>query len=211
MSQVVNSRMHFNMTRKPVQILIFTLLAGSLLSGLFFSCSKSSNSLTGPYIAAGHDAIDTVAINKFLAANTMLDTIHLKVVKSDSTQLRYMIMTPVRGDSSHNSKPTRDSAVVFNYSLRVLKNGKAGPIIDSVGAPGYRVSPLKETLTCFTEALQRIPRGYRILLFVPSSLGFRDNPTDVTYNRLSGAQQITIVPANSVLIFDVTLTGVQKL
>lgn len=203
--------MHLNMKKKPVQIFIFTLMATCLFPVLFFSCSKSSNSLTDPYIASGHDAVDTVAINKYLLTNDMLDTIHLKVVKSDSTQLRYMIIKPNRGDSSHNSIPTRDSAVVFNYSLRVLKNGKAGPVIDSVGTPGYRVSPLKETLSCFAEGLERIPRGYRILLFVPSSLGFRDNPTDVTYNRLSGAQQITIVPANSVLIFDVTLTGVQKL
>lgn len=199
------------MRRKSVRLNIFLMLAASLISVSLLCCSKGANSITAPYIAAGHDAIDTVAINKFLSTTSMLDTIHLHIVKSDSTQLRYMILKPLRGDSSHNSKPTRDSAVVFNYSLRVLKGGKAGPVIDSVGAPGYRVSPLRETLACFTEGLQRIPRGYRILLIVPSSLGFRDNPTDVTYNRLSGAQQITIVPANSVLIFDVTLTGVHKL
>lgn len=192
--------------------LLFVLLLPCLLAAILSSCKKGGSEVTAPYIASIHDAIDTPAIKAYLSSHTTLDTIVLNnVKKSDSTQLRYMLVPLARGDSSHNPHPTIDSGVVFNYSLRILSRNSAGAIIDSVGTPGYSVSPLNETLPGISEGIQYLHRGQRILLFLPSSLGFRDNPTDVTYNMLTGAQKVTIVPANSILIFDITLTGVTRL
>ncbi len=193
---------------------LYLCLAACALSVLLLpSCTKNlAGSVTSAYVAGPHDAIDTPLIKAYLASHTTLDSVKLtNVKKSDSTQLRYMIVLPARGDSSHNPQPKQDSGVVFNYSIRIMANNKAGRVIDSVGAPGYTVSPLNQTIRGLTEGLQYITRGERILLFMPSSLAFRDNPTDVTYNLLTGGQRTTTVPPNSVLIFDVTLTRVTKL
>ncbi len=185
-------------------------IAVCFISALLASCSKGGNEITAAYNPIPHDAIDVPLIEGFLASHSILDTIHLNhVKKSDSTQLRYMIVPNPRGDSSRNHQPTLDSGVVFNYTLRRLS--KPGTIIDSVGTPGYSVTPLSQTLPCLVEGIKYLHRGQRILLFVPSSLGFRDNPTDVTYNLITGEQRTTTVMPNSVLIFDITLTHISRL
>lgn len=196
--------------KKPSFLTFYLLITICFISTLLASCTKGGNDITAVYNPIPHDAVDIPVIEKFLAANSRLDTIVLNhVKKSDSTQLRYMIVPNPRGDSSRNHQPTLDSGVVFNYTLRRLS--KPGTLIDSVGAPGYSVTPLSQTLPCLVEGIKYLHRGQRILLFVPSSLGFRDNPTDVTYNLITGEQRTTTVMPNTVLIFDVTLTRISRL
>ncbi len=181
------------------------------------SCTKNGNSITATYNAAIHDSADAPRIRAFLSTkpvvyNSGQGNVQLTGMSRDS-MLYFKHVPP---DSAKNLPPTLDSGVVFNYSLRLLmhdsKRGRdtLGKVIDSVGAPGYTVSPLSETLPAISRGLLHINRGERIILVVPSSLGFRDNPTDVTNNLLSGGQATTTVPANSILVFDITLVRLRR-
>lgn len=183
------------------------------------SCTKNGNSITAPYNATIHDSTDAPRIRAFLATkpvvyNSGQGNVQLTGMSRDSinSMLYFKHIPP----DSANHRPTLDSGVVFNYSLRLLmhdsKRGRdtLGKVIDSVGVPGYTVSPLSETLPAISRGLQNIRRGERIVLVVPSSLGFRDNPTDVTNNLLSGGQATTTVPANSILVFDITLVRLRR-
>lgn len=189
------------------------------------SCTKNGNSITATYNATIHDSTDVPRIRAFLATkpivyNSGQGNVQLTGMSRDS-MLFFKHVPPDSGKHCPtldlgNHCPTLDSGVVFNYSLRLLthdsKRGRdtLSKVIDSVGVPGYTVSPLSETLPAISRGLLHINRGERIILVVPSSLGFRDNPTDVTNNLLSGGQATTTVPANSILVFDITLVRLRR-
>lgn len=93
-------------------------------------------------------------------------------------------------EAGTGATPTVCSQIAFSYTGRLT----SGHIFDQAATP--IVSPLSQLITGFKNGIPLIKAGGKIRLFVPPSLGY-------------GPNTVGDIPANSVLIFDVTLAGVQ--
>jgi len=175
---------------------------------LFWSCSLNNTNPTNTYNAAYHDSIDAKVIDTFIQHHPVLAGITLNKIVKSSTGLRYQIIS----DSVNAVKPTNYSNVTFSYSIRIPGVAGTKGLIDTVPSSlsnaGYNVNPLGNTISGISEGLQYIHKGGHILLFIPSSLGFKDQ--SVNYSYLQGNQTTIVytVPPNSVLIYNITLTQV---
>lgn len=86
--------------------------------------------------------------------------------------------------------PTVCNQIAFSYVGKLTN----GTVFDQASTP--IVYPLSQLITGFKNGIPLVKTGGRIRLFIPPSLGY-------------GPNQAGDIPANSVLIFDVTLAGVQ--
>lgn len=142
-----------------------------LLLSLFIlgvsSCKKDS------FDASKQAAADDVAIKAYIAANNIDAT-------KDPSGVYYQVLIPGTGPF-----PSGSSTVSVNYNGKLL-NG-------TVFAP---LSPLTSSLTNLVKGWQigipHVNAGGRILLIIPSGLGYGNSP--------NGS-----IPANSVLIFTIDL------
>lgn len=105
------------------------------------------------------------------------------VATEDSRGFFYTINTATSG-----TKPTTCSTINFNYIVK-LTNGST---VQSANNVSY---PLSDLITGWKEALPFIGVGGRITLYLPPSLAY-------------GANAQPGIPANSNLIFDITLNAV---
>ncbi len=144
----------------------YFLLFSLLILGIS-SCKKDS------FDAAKQAAADDAAIKTYIAANNIDAT-------KDPSGVYYQVLIPGTGPY-----PTINSSVNVNYNGKLL-NG-------TVFAP---LSSLTSSLTTLIKGWQigipYINTGGRILLIIPSGLGYGNNP--------SGS-----IPANSVLVFTIDL------
>ncbi len=104
--------------------------------------------------------------------------------------LQYQILTPAPDDAP---KPTATDSITAHYHGTLTD----GTVFDSSvqqGAPA--TFPLNRVIAGWTEALQLMGVGAKWRLFIPSELGYRDQP--------AGA-----IPPNSTLIFEVELLEIQ--
>ena len=85
--------------------------------------------------------------------------------------------------------PTSTSALQVTYSGKLLD----GTVFDSQS--GYSI-PLTSSVLGWQYGLPHVRQGGRILLIIPSALGYGRNAT-------------SSIPANSVLIFTIDLLGIQ--
>ena len=139
----------------------------SLLIGVS-SCKKDS------FDAVKQAIIDDNSIKTYITAN------NITAIK-DPSGLYYQVLTPGKG-----SYPAVNSTVTVNYSGKLL-NG-------SVFAPTANLSsPLSALIKGWQTGIPFINPGGRILLIVPSALGYG--------NSSPGAS----IPANSVLVFTIDL------
>ncbi len=148
------------------------LLFLAALTVVLASCSKSSTKLTAAQQAAADDA----AIQAYISAN------NIKATK-DSSGLYYQIITPGTG-----AYPNVNATVEVNSVGKLLD----GTVFDTE-------SSLKTTLTGTIKGWQigvpHINTGGRILLIVPSALGY------------GTAGSGSSIPANAVLVFTIDLLG----
>jgi FKBP-type peptidyl-prolyl cis-trans isomerase FkpA len=159
--------------------LLFAFLAIASLSG----CLKNSNSeFTCNYNACGFvaSAADQALVTDYLTANGLTATQHC-------SGLYYII-----DDGGAGAAPTVCNQVAVTYTGRLTN----GTVFDQSATPV--VFPLTQVITGFKNGIPLIKTGGRIRLFIPPSLGYGSNPP-------AGSS----IPANAVLIFDVTLTGFQ--
>jgi len=140
-----------------------------LLIALFSACKKES------FNATKQSVIDDEKIQAYLAAN------HITATKT-STGLYYKILIADTG-----AHPTATDTVQVNYSGSLLNGTIFSP--ESIG-----ILDLPSTVAGFQQGIPLIANGGRIMIFVPSALGYG---TAVDGN----------IPANSVLIFTVDLLG----
>lgn len=144
----------------------YFLLLSLLIFGVL-SCKKDS------FDAAKQAAADDTAIQAYIKANNINAT-------KDPSGLYYQVLIPGSGPY-----PTISSTVNVNYNGQLL-NG-------SVFAP---TSELTSSLTTLIKGWQigipHVNAGGRILLLIPSGLGYGNNS--------SGS-----IPANSVLVFTIDL------
>nr|WP_294794464.1 FKBP-type peptidyl-prolyl cis-trans isomerase [uncultured Mucilaginibacter sp.] len=113
---------------------------------------------------------------------TYLTTKNISAVK-DASGLYYQIITP-----GSAAKPTATSGVYIIYDGILMSTGVS---FDSKTTPYYFPS-LDKLIQGWQIGLPKIGKGGHIKLFVPSGLAYK--------NDGSGS-----VPANAVLIFDITL------
>jgi len=150
------------------------ILLLSVIIGLFTSCAKEPPT----FDAAKQAADDDAAIQAFIKANNIPATKH-------PSGLYYQVITEGTG-----AYPTANSTVSVNYTGRLLNGNR----FDS----GTGVSfPLSQVIPGWTIGIPFVNTGGRILLLIPSALGYGPSSP--------GAD----IPANSVLIFTVDLLGVQ--
>jgi FKBP-type peptidyl-prolyl cis-trans isomerase len=121
---------------------------------------------------------------KFLEANAKKPGI-----KTTASGLQYEVISA--GDGT---KPILQDKVKVHYH-GTLTNGT---VFDSSVDRGEPISfPLNGVIQGWQEGLQLMPKGSKYRLFIPASLGYGDRPAGK-------------IPANSVLIFDVELLGINE-
>jgi FKBP-type peptidyl-prolyl cis-trans isomerase FkpA len=149
------------------------LLLLSLFVIGFSSCSKTDTTLTVDPVKQA--AADDAAIQAYITTNGITAT-------KDPSGLYYQVITPGTG-----AYPTVTSSITVNYSGKLLN----GTVFSSGTINNYSLSGL---IPGWQIGIPHINTGGRILLLIPSALGYGD-----TVNNS--------IPPNSVLIFTIDLTG----
>ncbi|MBB6110466.1 FKBP-type peptidyl-prolyl cis-trans isomerase [Mucilaginibacter lappiensis] len=156
----------------------------SLLTIILSSCLKTNSDpqeVVNPVVAVDpvkQAAADSTAIVAYLAANPTIKA------KKDTSGLYYQILNAGTGTTS----PTINSTVTVSYTGSLLNGSVFG---SSTGFTGI----LSNLIPAWQIGLPFIKQGGSILLIVPSRLG---------YGNTSPGPDI---PANSVLVFTIGLTG----
>lgn len=145
------------------------LLLLAVFVTVFSSCSKDS------FDPAKQAAKDDTAIQAYISANNITAT-------KDPSGVYYQVITPGTG-----AYPTVNSLITVNYTGKLLN----GTVFDS---GSINSTALNSLVKGWQYGLPHINTGGRILLLIPSALGYG--------NTTAGS-----IPANSVLIFTVDLTG----
>ena len=145
-------------------LLLFLFIAA------FSSCKKDT-----PFDPAKQAAADDASIQAYIKANNITAT-------KDPSGLYYAVITPGTG-----AYPTISSLISGQYSGKLLN----GTVFDSGSIPN---EALTDFVTGWQIGIPHINTGGRILLLIPSALGYGNT-----------AKQG--IPANSVLIFTFDLTG----
>ena len=123
-------------------------------------------------------AIDDSLIKAYIIKN------NIPAVK-DSSQLYYQIINPGTGET-----PTLSSSVAVNYTGTLLN----GSQFDKNANVSF---PLGNVIRGWQIGIPLIKPGGKILLFIPSALGYGMNSPAAS------------IPSNSVLVFEVELLGVK--
>jgi FKBP-type peptidyl-prolyl cis-trans isomerase FkpA len=145
------------------------LLLLSLLIVALSSCKKDS------FNAAKQAATDDAAIQLYITAN------HITATK-DPSGLYYQVITAGTG-----SYPTVNSTVDVNYEGKLLNGNVFAP------AGGNLTDPLTGLIKGWQIGIPFVNTGGRILLLIPSALGYGNTSPGAT------------IPANSVLVFTIDL------
>ncbi len=146
------------------------ILSLFLFIAAFSSCKKDT-----PFDPVKQAATDDAAIQAYIKANSITAT-------KDPSGLYYQVITPGTG-----AYPTKNSLISGQYTGKLLN----GTVFDSNSIPN---EPLSGFITGWQIGIPYINTGGRILLLIPSALGYG--------NSTNGS-----IPANSVLIFTFDLTG----
>jgi FKBP-type peptidyl-prolyl cis-trans isomerase FkpA len=142
-----------------------------LFIAAFSSCKKDT-----PFDPVKQAAADDASIQAYIKANNITAT------KDSTYGLYYQVITPGTG-----SYPNINSLISGAYTGKLLN----GTVFDS---NSFSSAPLNGYITGWKIGVPHINTGGRILLLIPSALGYG--------NSANGS-----IPANSVLIFTIDLTG----
>lgn len=127
--------------------------------------------------AAAQALADDKAIQDYFLQNGMTPA------TKDPSGLYYTIVNP--GTGPH---PTVASNITVGYTATTLD----GVLVDN--KPSYYFAPLDGLIDAWRIGIPKIGTGGTIILYAPSGLGYGNNANGAT-------------PANSVLIFNITLQG----
>jgi FKBP-type peptidyl-prolyl cis-trans isomerase len=140
------------------------------------SCSKNDATVT-PFDAAAQAATDDATIQAYLTTNSLTAT-------KDASGLYYQIVTQGTGVN-----PTASSTISVNYSGKYTD----GIVFDHGTLTQYKLANL---ITGWIIGLPYVKNGGRIILYLPSALGYGHTPGN-------GSRP------DAVMIFTIDLTGVQ--
>lgn len=152
-------------------------------SFLFTGCFKSSSSC--PYKLSGK----TAPVSEEQALATYLNNNSINAVKHGSN-MYYQIINPGSG-----GYPDQCSNIQISYSGK-LTNGNVFDAQNNV------IFTLGSLIEGWKIGLPLIQKGGRIKLYIPPTLGY--GAVDVKDNSNN-----VIIPGNSILVFDITLTSFQ--
>ncbi len=188
----------------PKSIVRAILLMGLFCGAKFLldGCSSKKIQPDQVYNKAYHDSVDAKILDTFIANHPVLAGDTLKSVMTTSSGLRYCII-----QDTGTTAPTSLSNVTFSYSIRIPSISR---VLDSVPNPfstsGYNITPLGNTFAGLSEGIQLIHNQGHIILFIPSSLGFRDERVNLSYTQLDQTILSFSIPPNSVLIYNIYLS-----
>lgn len=158
------------------------ILFGFLLVSVFSGCLKADETpVTCTYSECGVVA----PANEIQSVKDYLAANNITAVQHCSG-LFYTIDSTGTG-----AAPTACSTIAFTYEGKLTNGNTFDKSTDPV------VFRLSQLIRGFTNGLLQIKAGGRMHLYVPPSLGY-------------GSNSSSSIPPNSILIFDVTLVGVQQ-
>jgi FKBP-type peptidyl-prolyl cis-trans isomerase len=153
--------------KKHILILSIFLIA-------FASCKKAAT-----FDAAAQAAKDETAIQAYLAANPNISA------TKDANGVYYQVLTPGSG-----ANPTSSNTVTVNYVGKLLN----GTQFDA--GTGFKTA-LTAVIPGWTYGVPHVKAGGRILLIIPSALGY-GNPGQGS------------IPPNTVLVFTIDLLSINN-
>ncbi len=169
------------------KLLVSLILAVTFFGFIFlYSCNKKSDqcSATSSNVTAPQNEIDSV--KKYLDANSITATLH-------SNGFYYTILTPGTGATIANLC----SEVTVTYVGKL----KDGTIFDQTTGGQTASFQLQQVILGWQKGLPLIAKGGSIRLYIPPTLGYGN--ADVKNNG------VVVIPANSILIFDIQLVDVK--
>lgn len=113
-------------------------------------------------------------------------------VKFTESGLGYKIINP----GSADEKPTMDDSVSVNYRGTLIDGTEFDASMDPENPVTF---PLNGVIPGFSEGLQLIGKGGEIELYIPSELGYGDNP-----------RPGSPIGAGALLVFELTIRDIQK-
>ena len=138
----------------------------------------------GAYAATEPAVMTAMSPDQFLAANAKK-----KGVQTTADGVEYQVIEAGAGD-----KPTAADIALIEYRGSLLN----GTQFDA-SKPGQPVAlPVGQVVPGFAEAMMLMPRGAKYRVWIPPQLGY-------------GAQDNGPIPANSVLVFDITMRDFQAM
>ncbi|MFA5668091.1 MAG: FKBP-type peptidyl-prolyl cis-trans isomerase [Balneolaceae bacterium] len=180
--------LYLNINAKPITI--YTTLKKSLFNVTFYlvllvfvfsSCKKDDGCTSEPNLQVSQEqlALDIAAIDAYLTENEIN-------AQTDDTGLRYVITNEGTG-----AKADLCSIATVTYAGKLMTNGT---VFDSRDIP---ISfPLRNLITGWQIGIPKVKSGGSITLYIPSVYAY-------------GARENGDIPANSNLIFEITVMGVR--
>jgi FKBP-type peptidyl-prolyl cis-trans isomerase FkpA len=157
----------------------YLLILSVLVLG-FASCSKDSTPPAPPYDAAAQLKIDDAAIKAYL-------TTHPEITATkDTTGLYYQVLAAGTGEQITNA-----STVTVSYKGTDLKNMQ----FDAADNYTTAIAASSNVIAGWKIGLPKIKNGGKILLIIPSGYAY-------------GPYANGPIPANSVLVFTITVKAV---
>lgn len=136
-----------------------------------------------------HSILQLAAKNKALSEAFFHELSENPGINKTQTGLYYEIIYP-----GSDKKPTSEDTVTVHYEGRLID----GSVFDSSKERGEPATfSLQRVIAGFTEGLQLVGEGGKIILYMPSELGY-------------GATEIPGIPPGSTLIFDVELIKIKQ-
>jgi FKBP-type peptidyl-prolyl cis-trans isomerase FkpA len=163
------------------EIVVVLLCVSTLLTGCFKSDTGCPYSNTSKIAPASEEQ----ALSTYITANNITAVKH-------GSNMYYQIITAGTGTTA----PQLCSNIQINYTGK-LTNGN---VFDSQNNAVFTLGSLIEG---WKYGLPLLKKGGQIRLYIPPSLGY--GATDVKDQNTGNI----IIPANSILIFDITLTDFQ--
>ena len=160
----------------------FKYLAILLCCAAFFSACKKDSYYDDDFDFQAQFKTDTTAIRSFLVAN------NITAVK-DTSGVFYQVITPGSGNITYSGY----TYFTANYKGKLLN----GTTFDSTAVNSPIKAYLGNMIPGWQIGLQKIQKGGKIRLFVPSYYGY-------------GNQQRGPIPANSVLDFTIELLDLRN-
>lgn len=147
-------------------------------------CSKNVDQARIDAVPKNQLNIDITRITNYLSANNITN------VTVDPSGLRYTINKTATGNT-----PCLSNTIVVNYSGRILN--PSGSLSSTTFDAGSNVAlPLSGLILGWQIAFPKFAPATQATLYIPSGLAYGTSP--------SGS-----IPANSVLVFEVTLVSIQ--
>ncbi|MBX9782955.1 MAG: FKBP-type peptidyl-prolyl cis-trans isomerase [Chitinophagaceae bacterium] len=152
---------------------------------LLMACVKDTKKCTYQTVTTSAPPAERTAVQAYLTSKSLTATLH-------PNGFYYNI---IKAGTGAKAEPC--NIVAIQYSARLTNDS----IFDATG-PGVSIT---DRLGVFNHGVQLglglIGNGGNVQLFIPPSLGFGNVPFPNAINP--------VVPANSILIYDISITGIQ--